>query len=452
MSDIAELPKLSNNTREYVGRVPFEEDKLDRKKLAEKLTTYLNRLNDGAVLAIDAPWGEGKTWFARNWEADLKKNEYKTIYIDAFEQDYIDEPFVLLASELLQIIKKDGTASENKNFKKTATQVAKATLSTGAKIGVNLGARLLVGNIDLNEEFEKSIEEVGSYSADSISKIIENRFENYNKEKESTIQFKDIVKKYAQKQEKPIVVFIDELDRCKPTFAVSLIERIKHYFDVPNMIFILLLNKEQLENAVQGVYGSNTDASKYLDKFVNFYFNLPKNNSNEHNEKIKMTNFIKMTMAKYKFESNSENDIFINWIYNWAVYFKLSLRDIEKCVALYAFAQPLKNLSFHISYFIAFKIKYPKIFNALKNSDISAHEKAKNIIDDFIIESELKNDRSFKEEILPLYSQWHQAHISNFVGEIGDKFKEYQISPYWSYDKKDYFKALANMIDIDIER
>lgn len=445
-----EIPKLSANTREYVGANAFDNDKFERRQLAEKLTGYLERLNDGAVLAIDAPWGEGKTWFARNWESDLKEKDYKTIYVDAFEQDYIDEPFILLASELLEIIKEAGEDTEQ--VKKTATQIVKSTLSIGAKIGTNLITRVALGNVDLSEEIEKSIEEIGSHSADSISKMIEDKFDNYKLEKEANVEFKKILTTYSSKQEKPIVIFIDELDRCKPTFAVSLIERIKHYFDVPNVVFILLLNKEQLENAIKGVYGINTDASKYLDKFINFYFNLAKNNSNEHNEKIKMTNFIKMTMAKYKFESNSENDIFIKWIYTWSVYFKLSLRDIEKCVTLYAFAHPLKDLSFHISYFIAFKIKYPKIFNALKNSDISAHEEAKNIIDDFKIESEYKNDRHFKEEILTLYSQWHQAHISNFVGEIGENFRKYEINSYWGYDKKDYFKALANMIDIDIER
>ena len=82
-----EIPRLSANTREYVGTNAFDNDKLERRQLAEKFTTYLDRLNDGAVLAIDAPWGEGKTWFARNWEADLKEKNYKTIYIDAFEQD-----------------------------------------------------------------------------------------------------------------------------------------------------------------------------------------------------------------------------------------------------------------------------------------------------------------------------------------------------------------------------
>ena len=447
-----EIPRLSANTREYVGTNAFDNDKLERRQLAEKFTTYLDRLNDGAVLAIDAPWGEGKTWFARNWEADLKEKNYKTIYIDAFEQDYVDEPFILLASELMEIIKENGSASDSKKFKTSATKIAKSTLSIGSKVGMNLATRVLLGNIDLNDEIEKSIGEVGSSAADGISKYIEDKFDNYKNEKEANEEFKNVLTTYALKQEKPIVIFIDELDRCKPNFAVSLIERIKHYFDVPNVVFILLLNKEQLENAIKGVYGINTDASKYLDKFINFYFNLPKNNTSEYNEEIKMTNFIKLTMSKYKFESNKDSESFILWLNKWIPYFKLSLRDIEKCIALYAFAFPLTIESSHLVYFIVLKVKNPKLFNALINNDLNAHKEAKEIVDRFKIESESKSDSTFTNKVLPRYSEWHQAHISNFVGEIGENFRKYEINFSWGYDKKDYFKILANKIDIDIER
>lgn len=447
-----EIPNLSANTREYVGANAFDNDRLERRQLAEKLTGYLERLNDGAVLAIDASWGEGKTWFARNWEANLKKNEYKTIYIDSFEQDYVDEPFILLASELMEIFKENGTAYDNKKFKKTATQIAKSTLSIGAKVGINLATRVILGNVDLSEEIEKSIEEGGNSTADNVSKFIEDKFDNYKLEKETNVEFKKVLSDYSSKQEKPIVIFIDELDRCKPIFAVSLIERIKHYFDVPNVVFILLLNKEQLENAIKGVYGINTDASKYLDKFINFYFNLPKNNTSEYNEEIKMTNFIKLTMSKYKFESNKDSESFILWLNKWIPYFKLSLRDIEKCIALYAFAFPLTIESSHLVYFIVLKVKNPKLFNALINNDLNAHKEAKEIVDRFKIESESKNDSTFTNIVLPRYSEWHQAHISNFVGEIGENFRKYEINFSWGYDKKDYFKILANKIDIDIER
>lgn len=54
---------------------PFEGDMLDRRLLAEQLTGYLDRLRHGAVIALDAPWGEGKTWFARHWAVMLKDSE-----------------------------------------------------------------------------------------------------------------------------------------------------------------------------------------------------------------------------------------------------------------------------------------------------------------------------------------------------------------------------------------
>jgi hypothetical protein len=452
MSDTIELPRLSNNTREYVGRVPFDEDKLDRKKLAEKLTTYLDRLNDGAVLAIDAPWGEGKTWFARNWEADLKEKDYKTIYIDAFEQDYVDEPFILLASELMEIIKENGSANDNKKFKKTATQIAKSTLSIGAKVGINLATRIILGNVDLNEEIEKSIEEVGSSSADNVSKFIEDKFDNYKNEKEANVEFKKVLNAYSSKQEKPIVIFIDELDRCKPTFAVSLIERIKHYFDVPNVVFILLLNKEQLENAIKGVYGINTDASKYLDKFINFYFNLPRQNKEDHRTQYKIENFIKVTMQKYSFTKSNDNDSFMKWLEYWSGYFNLSLRDLEKCVALYAFAYPT-NAAYLLVYFIILKVKQPKLFNMLMNNDIKAQSEAKQQMED-IIKIYMKENNVDEKNIdksLTFYFDLHNSYIDNDFKDFGTKYSEY-FKGLHIFSIKDFFKSLMRKIDIDMER
>ena len=163
-----------------------------------------------------------------------------------------------------------------------------------------------------------------------------------------------------------------------------------------------------------------------------------------------MTNFIKMTMSKYKFGSNQDNENFILWLNKWIPYFKLSLRDIEKCIALYAFAFPLTVASYHLVYFIVLKVKNPKLFNDLVNNDLDAHKEAKKIIDRFKIESESKSDSTFTNKVLPRYSEWHQAHISNFV-EIGEHFDKYEAEAWGTY-KKDLFKTFASMIDIDIKR
>src|SRR5713101_6523861 len=87
----------------YVGATPFAGDLFNRKKLAERLTGYIDRLRDGCVIAIDADWGEGKTWFGRNWHALLVSQKYHTVYLDAFENDFVDDPFLIVASEMVAI-------------------------------------------------------------------------------------------------------------------------------------------------------------------------------------------------------------------------------------------------------------------------------------------------------------------------------------------------------------
>ena len=64
-----------------------------------------------------------------------------------------------------------------------------------------------------------------------------------------------------------LLIFIDELDRCKPLFAVSLLERIKHYFDNPNITFVFSTNLSELQNTIRNLYGDQFSASRYLDKF-----------------------------------------------------------------------------------------------------------------------------------------------------------------------------------------
>jgi hypothetical protein len=72
---------------------------------------------------------------------------------------------------------------------------------------------------------------------------------------------------------------VDELDRCNPTFAVKVLERIKHLFDVPNVVFILSIDKKQLVCSVKGFYGSNEiDAEEYLRRFIDIEYNLPEAN------------------------------------------------------------------------------------------------------------------------------------------------------------------------------
>ncbi len=437
-------PTLCANTREYIGSSAFADDKLNRKPLAVQLTGYLERLNDGAVLAIDAPWGEGKTWFGRNWAKYLEDEAYKVIYIDTFEQDYVEDPFMLITSEILNLMDDDTELEEN--LKKGSLEVGKALLPLAGKVLVNMGGRILLGSSDVSAELGEALEAGTTSAADITSELIKDSLESYSNDKIVMQEFKTHLSEYAQHQEKPIVIFIDELDRCKPDFAVKLVERIKHFFDVPNIIFVLLLNRDQLEKAVKGVYGSETNASAYLGKFVNFFFLLPKVIQTDHNSELRLKQFIDSTMKKYKFRRENEHDSFVNHLKFWAPRLDLSLRDIEKSVALYAFAYPVDALSYILTYLIVLKVKHPEHFSLLLAGDIEAHKKAKSKIEQLQREAE-ENGNS--QHLLAYYFEWHEAYINGFT-ELGEHFGA-QLQNVWHIDKKELFKILAKKIELNIE-
>lgn len=444
-------PKLSSNTRCYLGSRSFEGDAFQRKDLATKLTNYLERLNDGAVLAIDGQWGEGKTWFGQNWNEYLKEQEHTTIYIDAFEQDYIEDPFILITSEIFNVIEDDNPCLDG--LKTSAIETTKALLPMATKALFNFGGRILLGSSDVSSEIKEAIEAGQSISSELSSKWISEKLDSFANEKIIMEEFKNQLSIYAKELDKPLVIFVDELDRCKPTFAISLIERIKHFFDIPNIVFVLLLNRQQLEKAVKGVYGSETDSSLYLDKFINFYFKLPKDHISNHRSETNIKKFIESTLSKYNFSKDESTESFKIYILNWSAYFNLSLRDIEKCVALFAFASPVsKDTIWILVYFIILKVKKKNLFNLLTESSPEAHKTAKSMIEDFIKKAKRLEDTTFETRVLPLYFEWHLAHETEF-SEVGENFEKLvDGQQFWATDRKNLFSELSKLIDIDIER
>jgi len=81
----------------------------------------------------------------------------------------------------------------------------------------------------------------------------------------------DLIKERADR----LIIFIDELDRCKPEYAIRLLERIKHYFDDERVVFVFSVNISQLQHTIRAYYGDGFDATRYLDKFFDLRVSLP---------------------------------------------------------------------------------------------------------------------------------------------------------------------------------
>ena len=112
-----------------------------------------------------------------------------------------------------------------------------------------------------------------------------------------------------------LVIFIDELDRCKPSYAVQLLERIKHYFSNDRITFVFSVNVEELQHTVRRYYGDGFDASRYLDRFFDYRMALPPANMTRYYQEIGLDN------GTWVFESVCKAV---------ARYYSFGLREIEK--------------------------------------------------------------------------------------------------------------------------
>ncbi|MDH0968547.1 KAP family NTPase [Acinetobacter johnsonii] len=260
----------------------WEGDLWDRKRLGIQLTKYVDRLQCGAVLALDARWGEGKTWFVRHWKKHLEDENHNVIYLDAFANDYLEDPFLVISSEITSCLAKDDNVSSHINtFKEKAAAAYQALLPSLPKVLLTLGLNLISGGVlgtlaqQAYETGEKVIESASDEIGEKIKESIEAKIESHEADKNTLLVFKQELAQLADKLEKPLVFVIDELDRCRPDFAIRLIERIKHFFDIPKIVFVLVMDKTQFSKVVCHNYGYDEKlGEEYLDKFVDFTVGL----------------------------------------------------------------------------------------------------------------------------------------------------------------------------------
>ena len=252
------------------GSNPFINCKLDRKKYADILTNIVESYADGFVLAINNPWGEGKTTFVKMWRQDMINNGFQTLYYNAWENDFENDVLIALISELGELKNKP-----EQKFKDVLKKVVPLTSSLLPSIGKHLAKRL-VGD----EAVEDLIETIGEYTEDQLKEATK----KYSSRKKSIQDFKDSLESFVNEagNGKPIVFMIDELDRCRPNYAVEVLEQIKHLFSVPGIVFVLSIDKIQLGYAVRGVYGSeNIDADEYLRRFIDLEYVIPEPNKRQ---------------------------------------------------------------------------------------------------------------------------------------------------------------------------
>jgi len=361
---------------------PFEGDLFERKALADRLTGMISRFPEGGVIAIDAKWGEGKTWFGRHWQAKLTADGFRSAYIDSFLHDHVEDPFVMVSGEFLELIKADKSASQR--ILERGKDLVVALAPSAAKAAVNIVGKWAFGAGDLSKGMKEVAAKFQEGVSGGLEKIVSKQLEGYSENKKTVEAFRAALAEVAAEGDKlkPIVIFLDELDRCRPDFAVRAVERIKHFFDVPGIVFVLLMNREQLCQSVKGIYGSGVDASAYLGKFIHLSLTLPKTRSPVNPMLTDNRKFCYNMLLRYGFAKDRHVDDFSTAFGTYADMLGLSLRDVERAVALYSLAQPIGNASVALAWPIAMKLAFPELFQRVIANDRSGHLEAEKLARD----------------------------------------------------------------------
>ncbi len=238
---------------------PFTNDLLGRQQFGEALAASLEAIEGAGVFALDGRWGTGKTTFVRMLTQHLRNKGFEVIEINAWETDFTGEPLAALSSALVSAT----PANLRDDLKKRAIELIKIVGPSALRLAT-------AGVLSIDATLEKNAGDIFAKWAESGL----SRFENRSKSLDS---FREQLERLAKTagQGRPIVVMVDELDRCRPTYAVEMLETIKHVFDVPGILFVLALNRVQLDNSATTLYGDFVDPESYFRRFFDVELRLP---------------------------------------------------------------------------------------------------------------------------------------------------------------------------------
>lgn len=348
---------------------PFANCKLERLKYGLALEKLIARNHHGGVISLNGKWGTGKTTFVRMFAQMMENEGYSTVFFNAWETDFISDPLIALIGEL-EAINKQTTCT----FEKVKNSAAR------------------IGNDILPALVKDAIKKyVGEETSELLADTIENKLtffkaelERYNEEKRAITEFRSRLTMYVDEitKEKPLIFIIDELDRCNPHFAVKVLERVKHLFSIPKVIFILSIDKEQLYNSIKGYYGSEyIDSSEYLRRFIDVEYNLPSPNYKNYIDfelnRLDFASFFKRTPRLSGFK-----DSFERLVIGLSEHSKMTLRQIQKILVQlrltystlsddYEKSSDLLTPLFLLLYFRTFS---PSLYDSMKTKALTLEE------------------------------------------------------------------------------
>lgn len=337
-------------------------DLLNRKEDAQLLFDFLVRrhterraggIKGAYVVNLNAGWGHGKTFFLERLKLQMEAEGHLTAYVNAWRDDSSKEPVVAVMAAIEESLKPHFATKTALRQTWSAAKAHSATIVASLVKGASrkLAEKFVGQSVKeitemleredfLPEQIEDALSEnevavgkaVSTEITTLLTKFVDEKISDYQARIASAAQFQsrmkqlliDLEDKNAVKL--PFFILIDELDRCRPTYAIELLEQVKHLFDIDNTIFVIATDGDQLAHSISAVYGEQFDGKRYLLRFFHRHYRFEKRELTAFTDYLFAANEIDLGKVATPWDVQPA-DIFVGAMQKY----NLTLRDAEQC-------------------------------------------------------------------------------------------------------------------------
>ena len=437
----------------------WSDDLFERQKVANNFTKIIESIEQPYVLSINSRYGSGKTFFLKRWAEDLKQKGEHVVFFNAWNCDFIEKPLIpFLYNFILQLKEQNlveyGIQEDLKNCKEVFCIAVKEIIEKYSGLNVDI----------LNDHKNPDTLKLPTIRTLTDYQELENILDNFKK------GLSGITSKLNGKN---IYVFVDELERCRPTFAIELLEAIKHLFGVKGLVFVLGIDREQLKHTISNIYGCGMDGEGYLRRFIDLELELPQPDIKKFTKYLQKS-FEIVNKDNHKGSLTCGYDMFDTFFNLFALIYPMQLRDVEQIYAKFnvitkMFDENTNKIMPILAILLVLKAKDKSLYNQFtsenlsykniemfldkniiqKLNDYSVFGK-KQLLEQFKVTCMIFSNEDYKKILEKMYSEYSNYDINNIPQGIKDKMKAYkrvaESQNYYECFEVNYIEYLKNMI------
>lgn len=435
----------------------WSDDLFERQKVANNFTKIIESIEQPYVLSINSRYGSGKTFFLKRWAEDLKQKGEHVIFFNAWNCDFIEKPLIpFLYNFILQLkeqnLIKYGIQEDLKNCKEVFCIAVKEIIEKYSGLNVDI----------LNDHKNPDTLKLPTIRTLTDYQELENILDNFKK---------GLFEITSKLNGKNIYVFVDELERCRPTFAIELLEAIKHLFGVKGLVFVLGIDREQLKHTISNIYGCGMDGEGYLRRFIDLELELPQPDIKKFTKYLQKS-FEIVNKDNHKGSWTCGYDMFDIFFNLFALIYPMQLRDVEQIYAKFNVITKMLDENTNkimpiLAILLVLKVKDKSLYNQFTLENLSYQNievfleknifqklseykvvNKKHLLEQFKVTCMIFSNEDYNKILEKMYEEYQD--INNIPPKIKAKMETYkrvaESQNYYECFEVNYIEYLKNMI------